>query len=351
MKYIYKIVNQINGKVYIGQTKDLKKRFDSYKYISNRGSKNPSVKGYHYIHKAFNKYGMDNFIVYVINSANTQKRIDELEIAYIAYYNSTNHINGYNYQAGGQCIVKYNWTDEQIKMVNEVKRLYLKENLPYAKIEKKVNLKRTAISKIILGQTFKDIITIYDEEIKESIKNRKYDPKSKLSKTDIQLIFKQYFKFNLRFSQIAKNLNISVANVGRIINGEMWKNEVNPFFNNKKSSFFRKLTINNIPDIKRLYFKDKKTCEEISKLFNVNKVIINSVISGKKWSHIYNEFEPGLPQKENTRASKLHNEDIIKIRKMYFEDKLSYVVIANKFAVNRNSISNIIKGITWKHIP
>ena len=59
MAYIYCITNQINGKQYVGKTtQSITKRFKEHcqDYKRERNDKRP-------LYKAFNKYGIENFIV------------------------------------------------------------------------------------------------------------------------------------------------------------------------------------------------------------------------------------------------------------------------------------------------
>lgn len=51
-KFIYKIQNKINGKIYIGQTNNLKRRIQEHKHDRRMN---------HPIHNAIEKYGFDNF--------------------------------------------------------------------------------------------------------------------------------------------------------------------------------------------------------------------------------------------------------------------------------------------------
>ena len=54
--YIYKIVNMINNKVYIGKTYDINKRFNTH-------IKNAKNKLNRRLYDAMNKYGIENFTV------------------------------------------------------------------------------------------------------------------------------------------------------------------------------------------------------------------------------------------------------------------------------------------------
>lgn len=93
MGYIYKITNQINGKIYIGQTnRTIQDRWNSHVADSKRPEKQT------YLYKAFHKYGINNFQIEEIIEA-PQDKLNELEIYYINYYDSYN--NGYNMTLGG----------------------------------------------------------------------------------------------------------------------------------------------------------------------------------------------------------------------------------------------------------
>ena len=108
MGYIYKIENQINHKVYIGQTiKSLNKRFSQHK---NNYTK-PYFSQIH-LYRAFKKYGIENFSFEKIERVNDED-LDEREKYWIAYYNS--YENGYNSTLGGRDIELYKCDYEQIK--------------------------------------------------------------------------------------------------------------------------------------------------------------------------------------------------------------------------------------------
>ncbi len=94
---IYKITNQINNKVYVGQSINIYKRWSEHKaqHIWN----NPNYHGYNYpLYRAFRKYGLDNFIFEVIEECDNDE-LNAREIYWIQYYDSCN--NGYNQTIGG----------------------------------------------------------------------------------------------------------------------------------------------------------------------------------------------------------------------------------------------------------
>lgn len=94
MGYIYKITNVINEKVYIGQTsKTIQERFAAH--ISKA-----KQKVNRYLYDAMNHYGYENFIIEEIEECSNDK-LDEREIYWINFYQSTLKEKGYNMTIGG----------------------------------------------------------------------------------------------------------------------------------------------------------------------------------------------------------------------------------------------------------
>ena len=98
---IYKITNKINGKVYIGQSQDICKRWHEHKN---------NIKRERYSHvllyKAFIKYGIDNFIFEIVEKCE-ENSLSEREIYYIDKFRSYvgfDDSNGYNMTLGGEGI-------------------------------------------------------------------------------------------------------------------------------------------------------------------------------------------------------------------------------------------------------
>lgn len=89
-KYIYRITNNINGKVYIGQTNNLERRIKEHKHDKRKNKP---------IHSAIVKYGWENFSVDVLYYG---ENYNEEEKKWIKYYDSRNKDKGYNIVEGGQ---------------------------------------------------------------------------------------------------------------------------------------------------------------------------------------------------------------------------------------------------------
>lgn len=94
MYSIYKIVNTVNGKVYIGQTsKDIYCRMSAHMKAARKRVNRR-------LYDAMNKYGVENFTIDLIEKC-TKYDADDKEIYWIAFYDSTNPNNGYNMTPGG----------------------------------------------------------------------------------------------------------------------------------------------------------------------------------------------------------------------------------------------------------
>jgi group I intron endonuclease len=89
---IYKITNIINGKIYIGQTKQKPNhRWSNHKSISNNKKRHKNMA----ITSAIGKYGKENFTFEVIDHAFSYDELNNLEEKYIEKLN-TLCPNGYN---------------------------------------------------------------------------------------------------------------------------------------------------------------------------------------------------------------------------------------------------------------
>ena len=90
---IYRIVNQINGKVYIGFDSSWPKRKQSHRYHTKNRNQ--------HIYRAFKKYGWNNFVWDVIyQSSDGEHCLNVMEPYFIKEYNSFH--TGYNETHGGE---------------------------------------------------------------------------------------------------------------------------------------------------------------------------------------------------------------------------------------------------------
>ena len=110
---IYIITNNVNGKCYIGQSINIKKRWNQHK----NDAFCVTSPAYNYpLYMAFRKYGVENFKFEVLEEC-TKQELEEKEIFYIAKYKSDGE-NGYNQNKGGAHVARHCcFTEEQLQDV------------------------------------------------------------------------------------------------------------------------------------------------------------------------------------------------------------------------------------------
>ena len=101
MGYIYKIYNDINNKVYIGQTiRTIEARWEQHLRDCNNANKQ------RHLYNAMKKYGKEHFFIEVIEEIDNNI-LNEREKYWINYYDSYN--NGYNSTLGGDGTFLYDY--------------------------------------------------------------------------------------------------------------------------------------------------------------------------------------------------------------------------------------------------
>lgn len=140
--YIYKITNDVNDKIYIGQTiTTIKERLAQHKSSGTLGNSHLVIS------RAINKYGFRAFHMQEIekHSCNTledlHKKLDKREIYFISEYN-TKVPNGYNVSDGGRGVSGFNcrkiivcdpYTKKQ-EMYNSIDDVSVKFDIPTSNI-------------------------------------------------------------------------------------------------------------------------------------------------------------------------------------------------------------------------
>lgn len=126
---IYKIENKINGKVYIGKSIDINRRWYSHKNELN-GQRHCN----NYLQNSWNKYGEDNFIFEILELCQKEE-LNDREKFWIETYYANNAITGYNLTSGGDGCCDHYLSDEtkeklsKIQSKDEIVQLDLNGNL------------------------------------------------------------------------------------------------------------------------------------------------------------------------------------------------------------------------------
>lgn len=101
MFYIYVFKNKLNGKLYIGESGSLNRRYKEHIDLAQSKGFYKKIKK-QAIHKAIKKYGIDNFDFFIIDQFDTVEEALDAEVKYIKKYKSKNSKYGYNLTDGGE---------------------------------------------------------------------------------------------------------------------------------------------------------------------------------------------------------------------------------------------------------
>ena len=168
---IYEATNKINGKKYIGQTRrSLEERIKAHlKHAKSGGN-------LHYFQKAINKYGIENFEWNIICEAKNLNEANELEIYYIAKFETNDPLKGYNETIGGSGVVGNVLTEEQRKQISDA----VKASEKFQNFCKSYNATEGK-SKTMKGREFSEK---HRKNLSEAAKNRELseEGRKKLSK-------------------------------------------------------------------------------------------------------------------------------------------------------------------------
>ena len=110
MRYVYVIKNLVNGKVYVGQTKNLTKRKRKHFGVAKSGDKRP-------LYAAIRKYGKESFLFEILEECD-DILIEQREQFWIKQYDSFNTVKGYNLTSGGEHNVVSDETRQRLHEMN-----------------------------------------------------------------------------------------------------------------------------------------------------------------------------------------------------------------------------------------
>lgn len=142
---IYKITNNINGKVYIGQSICIERRWRNHKNYFGSGNED------YPLYRAFSKYGIENFSFEVVEECETDL-LNEREIYWISFYRSNQRDYGYNQTAGGSFSTPIKLTFEEAE---EIINLLKDSSLSQEEIAEQFNISQRTVSGICLGETWR----------------------------------------------------------------------------------------------------------------------------------------------------------------------------------------------------
>jgi group I intron endonuclease len=305
---IYKITNKVNGKIYIGSTKNIKRRWKNHlNYLRRNAHPN------NYLQNAWNKYGEENFEFEIIEFVEEEKLL-EREQYWIDKLNATDKKIGYNIALfAGSPMKGRKHTEETLNKVSKASRYWHIKN----KGTEKYNSYLQKLSNSLKGH-------IVSNETRQKI---------------------------------------SKANKGKLVG------ERNPFFGKRhdkdtiiKLSLNRsKLTVKQIKEVKILLNEGEKVTY-LAELFNTHHGNIIDIREGKKydWIDVEDDFEVSKETrckllnikrlKEIKNKGFENEEQIKKIKKLIHIEKQKIAYIAKIFNTYDDKIRDIKKGKIFKWV-
>lgn len=246
---IYLIINKVNHKVYVGQTKD---RFIE-RYWHHQWKLKKQIHDNTHLQKSWNKYGEENFEFSVIHILSNNENIDSLERYYIDLYD--NSVGIYNIQSGGQDHTnKGRHLSEETKikigMANKIKSLGKK-----ASVETK-------------------------EKMSKAKKNKTQWAKCLINKEEAILIKQKILK-GISPSDIAKELGIDYKIINNIYSSNTYKSAFvegwEDFYKNRNKERKRKIPIEDREKIKERY-RNGDTIMQMASEYGVDRNSIKPYI-------------------------------------------------------------------------
>lgn len=233
MRYIYRILNKVNNKSYIGQSVCNKTRWASHKSAANRikdGSSKMGDHGIQIVHLAIAKYGAENFSFKVIEEVNTLDEANEREKYWIAVYDS--FCNGYNCNEGGSNAKLSKDTKKKISeamkgctpwnlgtkgIMQANSGSFAKGHVPWiaGKSHSKESLKKMSKTWFIAGHRASP-----ETEFSKGTRS----PKRKLTLKEANEIRSKYAGGNVTYGDLSQEYGVSKSSVGDIIRGKTYIN-------------------------------------------------------------------------------------------------------------------------------
>lgn len=214
---IYMYTNKNNGKKYIGQAKNFKRRCQGHVWSSNNEN---DVTYNQLIHKAIRKYGIESFDICVLRyNLETQCLMDLYESYYIEKYNTnakTGH--GYNVADGGKAGNKFaGKTEDEMKDIgNRISAGNMGENNGMYGKPRSDNIKQEQAQRM-KGNTYGYGYIRTDEAKKKLSDSRK----QWVYQYDLQGNLLGKWKFATHAVKDLKELNLSDKMIAKCCRGEI----------------------------------------------------------------------------------------------------------------------------------
>lgn len=292
---IYKYTNVLDGKTYIGQTRQ---------NLQERDKEHISAKDNTYFHKALQTYGRNNFTLEIVEDDIPLNELDEKEKYYIDFYKSFyTSGKGYNLTRGGQgeqCSPSSQILT--ISQVKEIRDLILNTNRTFSDIGKEYGVSPYTISDISRGETF------YDKTLKYPLRPFTIFQKSELNAEKVTTIINMLRNTEMSQKEIALATDTLEYTVGQINRGQnSWCPKDLDYPIKKAIQFSTYQNILNKEQVIQichdLCFCDDMSLKEIGTKYGVAMNTVGDISRGISWKEITHQFvRPIRKNKEQNKS-------------------------------------------------
>jgi len=201
---IYKILNNVNNKVYIGSATNIGKRWRDHKWYLNHNKHHNS-----HLQASWNNYGSDSFEFSILLECSIDELLEK-EREYTLKYNSLNNKYGYNVNEPQKIFLERKCSQQAKDLSSQ--RMLGKNNPMYGKFGKlhpKFKMKMSEENKKLLSDKAK--------------KRRGNDSNhSKLTENDVIEIRDKYKNGNYTQTELSKIYNVVQVTISDIIRRKSW---------------------------------------------------------------------------------------------------------------------------------
>lgn len=335
--------NILNGKVYIGETGNIKRRHKDHIKTAMAEGSFAKVK-MQYIHKAIAKHGIDNFEFSILEGFTTAEEALKAEVEYIAKYNSFGK-GGYNLTPGGEGVKAALNKKLTNKQVIQLVRDYVEQDISLKDLCIKYDISRDSINKILTKQTYSQV-KIPKKLFKAAEEKRQSRDNSKKTNSIIiaNIILDSKTMDN---RSLANKYNLSIEYIRKIVNLEIKEKSKQ---STRTSQHGEELVLSILNDYVTGNFKAK----DLAKKYNISIDSVRGILSGQTTRHL--NISPELMISAN-EISKKHigfklDENIVKsIFKKYASGNYSMTMLAKEFGLS--SVSTIVWVLnrkTWQNV-
>ena len=287
-KDIYIIKNDVNSKVYIGQAKNVKQRFQAHCKPSSAYVENDLVA------KAIQKYGKSHFWVEILEEK--VENYNEREQYWIDKYNSIRP-NGYNIMNGGEEPPTFSGVNHPESkftehILNEIIFDLKYSDLSYRQMAKKYDTNASTIGDINKGRTY------LQKDIEYPIRNNPNDYGKISNEQALKIIETLKFTY-LSYEEIAQQYQVEARAISRINKGMYHRipNETYPIRDYANTSNKPKLSYDDVTQIIDLLINTNISIRKIAQMYNVESNIIIGIKSGN--TKIYRRKNFNYPLRSN----------------------------------------------------